>query len=75
MIDSKSWKVPSIFRIAQKAGKISDHEMYKTFNMGIGMVVILDSKQVKRAQKILKGFKLNSWLIGKILRGNGVHVI
>lgn len=75
VIDSKAWKVPGIFRTAQKAGKISDHEMYKTFNMGVGMVVILDKRQVKRAQKILKGFKLNSWVIGKIVRSNGVAVV
>ncbi len=69
-----SWKVPEIFRVAQKAGDISDHEMYKTFNMGVGMVVILEKRYVRSAQKVLKGFKLNSWAIGEIVRSSGVTV-
>ena len=73
-IDRGSWKVPEIFRIAQKAGGISDHEMYKTFNMGVGMVVILEKKNVLAAQKILKSFKLNSWLVGTITKQSGVTV-
>lgn len=73
-IDRDSWKVPEIFRIAQKAGGISDHEMYKTFNMGVGMVVILGKGHVFSAQRILKSFKLNSWVIGKITKQSGVSV-
>ena len=73
-IDRNLWKVPEIFRIAQKAGNISDHEMYKTFNMGVGMVVVLEKSHVRSAQKILRGFKLNSWAIGKITKQNGVIV-
>ena len=73
-IDRTSWKVPEIFRIAQKAGGISDHEMYKTFNMGVGMVVILEKRRVAAAQKILKGFKLNSWAVGTITKQSGVTV-
>ncbi len=73
-IDRNAWKVPEIFRVAQKAGGISDHEMYKTFNMGVGMVVILGKRHVLPAQKILKRFKLNSWAIGQITKRIGVTV-
>ncbi len=73
-IDRASWQVPEIFKIAQKAGGISDHEMYKTFNMGVGMVVILEKRYVAAAQKVLKTFKLNSWTIGKITKQPGVTV-
>lgn len=73
-IEKSSWKVPEIFRVAQKAGGISDHEMYKTFNMGVGMVVILEKRHAAAAQKVLKSFKLNSWLIGKITKQSGVTV-
>lgn len=75
IIHSKAWKVPTIFRMAQKAGKISDHEMYKTFNMGVGMVIILDKRHVSCAQKILQGCHLKSWVIGKITKQNGVKVV
>ena len=73
-IARNSWKVPEIFRIAQKAGGISDHEMYKTFNMGVGMVVILEKRHVRSAQKVLKSFRLNSWAIGEIVRSSGVTI-
>lgn len=75
VIDSKTWKVPAIFRVAQKAGKISDHEMYKTFNMGVGMVIVLERRYVPQAQKILKGFRLDSWEIGEITKENGVKIV
>ncbi len=74
-IDRSSWKVPEIFRVAQKAGKVSDHEMYKTFNMGVGMVVIIEKRHIRPAQRILKSFKLNSWVIGKIAKQSGVTVV
>jgi phosphoribosylformylglycinamidine cyclo-ligase len=73
-IDRYSWKVPEVFRVAQNVGKISDHEMYKTFNMGIGMVVILEKQHAAAAQKVLKGFKLNAWVIGRITKQSGVAV-
>ncbi|MFH1800542.1 MAG: phosphoribosylformylglycinamidine cyclo-ligase [Candidatus Omnitrophota bacterium] len=73
-IARNSWKVPKIFRMAQKAGGISDHEMYKTFNMGVGMVVILEKRYIRSAQKVLKSFKLNSWTIGEIVCSSGVTV-
>ena len=73
-IDRDAWKVPDIFRVAQRTGGISDHEMYKTFNMGIGMVVILDPRHVPSAYKVLKAFKLNSWPIGEITHQSGVTV-
>ena len=48
-IDQKSWPKPPIFSLIQKEGKISDEEMYRTFNMGIGMVIIVpDGESEKR---------------------------
>jgi phosphoribosylformylglycinamidine cyclo-ligase len=41
-INQKSWPKPPIFSLIQKEGKISDEEMYRTFNMGIGMVLVVD---------------------------------
>ncbi len=73
-VNRDSWKVPEIFRIAQKSGGISEREMHKTFNMGIGMVVILEKRHGGAAQKILKASKLNSWAIGKITKEIGVTI-
>lgn len=75
VIDSHAWNIPPIFRKAQKAGNISDFNMFKTFNMGIGMVVVLEPRQVQRAQAVLKTFRLQSWPIGKIIKGQEVKII
>lgn len=52
-MDMGSWKVPSIMKTLQKKGKISDKEMYDTFNMGLGMVICVKPQAVKAAKKAL----------------------
>lgn len=65
-IHSGSWKVPKLFYFVQDSGNISNFEMNRTFNMGIGMVLILRKQDVGRAQKMLKQMRLFSWPIGEI---------
>ncbi len=69
------WTAPAIFRTVQKSGNISDFEMSRTFNMGIGMVVIVDAMYSKQALKTLEKFKLQSWVIGEITRRRSVEVV
>lgn len=65
-IDTKSWRVPFIFRTLQENGDVDPTEMYQVFNMGIGMVAIVSGNNAKRAQSILKAKR-----IGRIERGRG----
>lgn len=74
-IDSAAWPVPAVFRKAQRVGNISDQDMYKTFNMGVGMVVILGKKDVPGAQRILMKSGLRSGPIGLIARGDRVEIV
>ena len=64
LIDTKSWKVPALFRLIQKHAEIDDNEMFKTFNMGVGMIIVVDSKDVEAVKK-----KLDAFLIGEIVDG------
>ncbi len=64
-----SWPVPSIFRQIQATG-VPEQEMYRTFNMGVGMVLVLPSKVVTRTRQILKRRRVVNWLIGEVTRGN-----
>jgi phosphoribosylformylglycinamidine cyclo-ligase len=41
-LDRKTWKVPPVFELVRKRGKIADDEMYGTFNMGLGMILVVD---------------------------------
>ena len=63
-------EVQPIFKIIQKLGKISDYEMYKTFNMGMGMAVVVDKREADDAIQILKDAKV----VGKIKEGKGIEI-
>src|SRR5436190_4018525 len=66
VIETKSWRVPSIFQILQQNGNIDLREMYQVFNMGIGMTAVVAEQNTERAMSILRAKQ-----IGRIDRGNG----
>ncbi len=69
-IVSGSWPVPKIFELIQKKGRISQKEMFRTFNVGIGMVLIVRPKDETDIIKNLAKNRLKSWTIGEIVKGN-----
>ena len=69
-VQLSSWRFPKAFLWLQEKGKISTEDMLRIFNCGIGMVCILDQKEVSKAQKILSSYKLRSFEIGSITKGN-----
>lgn len=71
-IKKDSYEVPRIFRALQKKAGISDQKAYNTFNMGIGMVLAVDEKNVGDTLKILDGCGEKAYVIGKVTRGEGV---
>src|SRR2546421_3214039 len=66
VIETKSWRVPEIFKAIQRNGNVDRAEMFQVFNMGIGMVAIVSERDSKRAMSILKAKQ-----IGTIERGSG----
>ncbi len=63
----------SIFKFLQKYGNIDDKEMYQTFNMGMGLALIVSKKEVNKALNILNKYsKLKAKVVGKIEKGKGV---
>jgi phosphoribosylformylglycinamidine cyclo-ligase len=70
--DGRSWTVPSIFGLIQKRGNISRLEMYRVFNMGIGMVVVCSPDSVKELTQALPEAKV----IGEVVKqGGGERVV
>lgn len=65
-IDYNSWKMPEIFEFLQKTGKVSDDEMHKTFNCGIGMVLIVKKGDEDEILEILKKNQEDACIIGKL---------
>ncbi len=70
-IDKKSWAVPPLFRLIWQKGGIAEHEMYRTFNMGIGMVLIVSQKD----ESFILGKIPGSARIGTINKGSEVRYV
>ncbi len=75
LVRSTRWPRPKLFDVVRERGNISHQEMFRTFNMGIGMVFILEKKKIFQTQRILKRFGISSWEIGEVIRGKSVQVI
>ena len=65
-----SWRVPEIFSIIQRKGNIDYKEMYRTLNMGIGMVLVLSRKDIDMAKYILLRSGIRARVIGRVIKGN-----
>ncbi|MDC9621957.1 phosphoribosylformylglycinamidine cyclo-ligase [Xenorhabdus sp. XENO-7] len=65
-INASSWQWPAIFTWLQQAGNVSNHEMYRTFNCGVGMIIALPQSQVEQAVEWLNAAGENAWQIGTI---------
>lgn len=66
-----SWPVPKIFKLIQKKGNVGEGEMYNCFNMGIGMVLVVNRDYASQTINNLARFKLCSWVIGEVEKGRG----
>ena len=75
VINKKSWPVPKIFQIIQKKGKISDREMYRTFNMGIGLVLVFRSQDMLAVRTYFKRKKIKYYEIGKVINDSKRKII
>src|SRR5882724_10941483 len=68
-IDSQSWPRPAIFEWLMQEGNVALPEMYRTFNMGLGMVACIDSADETRVLEMLKAEGEQAWRIGRVVRG------
>lgn len=71
VIDGDSWQWPAIFDWLKENGNISTHEMYRTFNCGVGLVIALPESSADRAISLLNSLGEKAWKIGHIESTNG----
>ena len=69
-VNLSSWKLPKAFKWLQEKGEISQADMLRIFNCGIGMVCIINQADLAIAQKLLSNHKLRTFEIGSIIKGN-----
>ncbi|MBO5328773.1 MAG: phosphoribosylformylglycinamidine cyclo-ligase [Clostridia bacterium] len=74
-INTKSYEVPALFNVMQQMAEISDEQIYNTFNMGIGMVVCVDEKDVEATIAQLESTGESCCVLGKTVNGSGVKLL
>lgn len=68
-IEMNNWDVPPIFSILQREGNVEETEMYRVFNMGIGIVLVLSAESAAEALKTLNGCDASPIILGEIVSG------
>ncbi|GGA69986.1 phosphoribosylformylglycinamidine cyclo-ligase [Edaphobacter acidisoli] len=69
VVDLASWQVPPLFEHLQKLGNVEQDEMMRTFNMGIGLIVVVPAEKLKKAKAVLNRANERHHIIGRIVRG------
>ena len=72
-IDLDAWEVPPLFRLIQSAGGVSDAEMFRVFNMGIGFVLIVAPDEAKETLARLRESGETAYRLGEVVEGAGVE--
>jgi phosphoribosylformylglycinamidine cyclo-ligase len=76
VVETSSWEIPALFRVLEEAGRVERAEMYRAFNMGVGMVVITDPAGASYIRERASQAGVASWTIGHIRPGTGrVHLV
>jgi len=75
MIDGASWERPAIFQWLQQQGGVSETEMRRTFNCGVGLVVCVAAEVAEPALALLREAGETAWLLGHIASGKGQPVV
>ncbi|MCT8136632.1 phosphoribosylformylglycinamidine cyclo-ligase [Anaerobacillus sp. CMMVII] len=73
-IDYGSWPIPPIFDLLKETGELSYRDMFSTFNMGIGMVLILSREEAVATIKELEQLGEKAFILGRVGKGEGVHL-
>jgi len=66
-LDRSTWRVPEIFHKIQRAGRLSNAELERTFNCGVGFALVCGPREIEQAQQTLQRHHLSSWVIGYVV--------
>ena len=70
VVDKAAIKVPAIFNLLQREGNIPERDMYNTYNMGVGMAVIVSAETADAAKAALKAEGIDAYVIGEVAAGD-----
>ncbi|MGA8763111.1 MAG: phosphoribosylformylglycinamidine cyclo-ligase [Candidatus Sulfotelmatobacter sp.] len=69
VIELRAWTVPPLFEHLQQLGNVPQEEMLRTFNMGLGMLLVVPSAKFKKAQTVLERIGEKAYTVGRIVKG------
>jgi phosphoribosylformylglycinamidine cyclo-ligase len=76
VVDTSAWDIPPLFRVLETAGQVERAEMYRAFNMGVGMIVMTDTAGASYIRDVAGQAGVANWTIGHIRPGTGrVHLV
>ncbi len=71
VINKGSWEIPLVFKLIADHGRVNETEMYHVFNMGVGMVAIVEPGAADAVLRSIRAKKQKAWFIGTVERGSG----
>jgi phosphoribosylformylglycinamidine cyclo-ligase len=75
VVETSTWEVPAVFSVIQSAGNVGTDEMFRVFNMGVGMVVIASPEHADEIIGAARVAGVVGWRLGEVVRGSGRVVI
>jgi phosphoribosylformylglycinamidine cyclo-ligase len=70
-VDRASWRPPAVFELLRRIGAVPEQDLYRTFNMGAGMILAVGRKDAAKAEKLLRGLKEPHFTIGEVVERKG----
>jgi len=74
-VECGSWEPPPLFGLLQEAGRVTTKEMFRVFNMGVGMIVIVDPEDADAVAEGLAEGGEGSWILGEVVEGGEVELV
>ena len=71
MIDARRWQAPPVFRWLYETAKMTPESLLRTFNCGIGMVVVVAEDNAKEVTRLLQELGETVYRLGELIQGNG----
>jgi len=75
VVNTSSWKIPNVFRVLMEAGAVEPAEMYRTFNMGVGMVVTCGPSDASAVLSAAARAGVEGWILGSLKPGTGAVIL
>ncbi|HEX9582647.1 MAG TPA: phosphoribosylformylglycinamidine cyclo-ligase [Gemmatimonadales bacterium] len=71
-VERGAWPVPALFAVLREAGHVDEDEMYRVFNMGIGMIAVVPPAREANVRETATRAGVDTWMVGEIVAGEGV---